>query len=78
MDINFSSYGLGATVDIGVPDGIPTTVGNVSLAFNSIDRLYAPDVMRELSFITDPTTRGWLTGRRPTFGQIYPRGLYNN
>ena len=27
--------------------------------------------------INDPTQPGWLTGRRPTTGQLYPRGVYN-
>ena len=27
--------------------------------------------------IFDPTQPGWLTGRRPTTGQLYPRGVYN-
>tara|TARA_Y100001970_G_scaffold66766_1_gene85188 strand:+ start:694 stop:939 length:246 start_codon:yes stop_codon:yes gene_type:complete len=25
----------------------------------------------------DPTVRGWLIGRRPTSGMMYPRGIYN-
>ena len=24
-----------------------------------------------------PTVRGWLIGRRPTSGMMYPRGIYN-
>ena len=27
--------------------------------------------------IFDTTQPGWLTGRRPTNGQLYPRGVYN-
>ena len=27
--------------------------------------------------IFDTTQPGWLTGRRPTTGQLYPRGVYN-
>lgn len=27
--------------------------------------------------IFDPTQPGWLTGRRPTTGQLYPRGVFN-
>lgn len=28
------------------------------------------------SFVTD-TIPGWLTGRRPSQGQVFPRGVYN-
>ena len=28
------------------------------------------------SFVTD-TVPGWLTGRRPVSGQVFPRGVYN-
>ena len=27
--------------------------------------------------INDTTQPGWLTGRRPTTGQLYPRGVFN-
>ena len=30
-----------------------------------------------ISSITTGTIPGWLTGRRPLQGQLYPRGVYN-
>ena len=30
---------------------------------------------RNISF--DETRPGWLTGRRPASGQVFPRGIYN-
>lgn len=31
----------------------------------------------DLSADVTGTQRGWLTGRRPSSGQMYPRGVYN-
>ena len=77
MDIDFSSLGLGTTVDVGAPNGTSVSVGNVSPTFDSLEKLFGQEINREIALSTNPTTQGWLFGRRPAFGQMYPRGLYN-
>jgi hypothetical protein len=77
MDIDFSSLGLGSTINSGISNGTPVSVGNVSPTFDSIEKVFAPEINREISISTNPAIDGWLTGRRPAFGQMYPRGLYN-
>ena len=55
----------------GQPQALSFTV-NPSNVVVSIENANASDIG-----INDPTQTGWLTGRRPTTGQLYPRGVYN-
>jgi hypothetical protein len=35
------------------------------------------DPIKNLNINFDETRSGWLTGRRPVSGQVFPRGVYN-
>ena len=41
----------------------------------SVDTQQPISINRDLSFTE--TRPGWLTGRRPSQGQLFPRGVYN-
>lgn len=49
------------------PYTIDPSVGTVSLGNVTLDDFS----------ISSNTLRGWLTGRRPSQGQVFPRGVYN-
>jgi len=55
-----------------------TTVSNITPSFSSLDKLFSAAVNRTLSLSNlQNTVEGFLTGRRPSSGQLYPRGNYN-
>lgn len=74
MDIDLSAQGINSAVFYGVnTKTVPTTVGNVLPVFDSIAKVYAPEKTRDISITTDPSIEGFLRGRRPSYGQLYPR-----
>lgn len=77
MDIDFTSSGLGSTTSISSGNGRSVSVGNVSFTFDSISRLFGTAISRDISISFNGTMDGYLTGRRPAYGQMYPRGVYN-
>ena len=55
----------------GQPQALSFTVNPSNVVVN-IENVGGTDFC-----IFDTTQPGWLTGRRPTTGQLYPRGVYN-
>ena len=55
----------------GQPQALSFTVNPSNVVVN-IENVGGTDLS-----IFDTTQPGWLTGRRPTNGQLYPRGVYN-
>jgi hypothetical protein len=41
----------------------------------TVNNVFPVKENRNISF--DETRLGWLTGRRPVSGQVFPRGVYN-
>lgn len=67
--------------DFVVPNLDPAVVGFSTTAFSGINTTFTVNNTvptkenRSISF--DETRPGWLTGRRPAQGQVFPRGVYN-
>jgi hypothetical protein len=77
MDIDLSQYKLTTAVDYRLKTGLATTVGNVDLSFpDTLERVYGLTIQYKTIPIrtSDFSVQGWLVGRRPTYGQMYPRG----
>ena len=76
MEIDLSQYGLSGAISHKLKTGLPTTAGNVTLNFDdSLDRLFAPRTTNAFNLeVSAPAMKGWLNGRRPAYGQQYPRG----
>jgi hypothetical protein len=75
---NFNFSGLSGTDSSELFTGSQTTTSNIDLQFSSIDRVYGEAITRNHVISIDQFSKeGWLAGRRPAFGQLYPRGTYN-
>jgi hypothetical protein len=75
---DFNTLGLSGTDSSGFLTGSQTTTSNISPQFSSVDRVYATALVRDHVISIEPfAIEGWLSGRRPSSGQLYPRGLYN-
>ena len=56
--------------------GVTTTVAYKVQATNFTIN-FTQNQLRNWSFNLGAASPGWLTGRRPQLGQLYPRGVYN-
>lgn len=67
--------------DFSIPNLTTAVVGFSTTALSGINTTFAVnntvpvEENRNINF--DETRPGWLTGRRPAQGQIFPRGVYN-
>lgn len=67
--------------DFSIPNLSTAVVGFASTAFAGINTSLTVNNTipskenRNISF--NETRPGWLTGRRPSQGQVFPRGVYN-
>ena len=67
--------------DFSIPNLTTAVVGFATTAFSGINTTFAVNNTvptqenRNINF--DETRPGWLTGRRPAQGQVFPRGVYN-
>lgn len=67
-DFNFSL----STAVSGVTTSVAYKVQATNFTIN-----FTQNQLKDWSFNLGAATPGWLTGRRPAFGQLYPRGVYN-
>lgn len=76
--MDYNSLGVASAAASGLSTGVATTVSNITPTFSSVTRTTAAAVNNQYSFPEiQSTVEGYLTGRRPASGQLYPRGLYN-
>ena len=67
--------------DYVIPNLATAVVGFATTSFVGVHTTFTIDysiqtgVNRNISFTE--TRPGWLTGRRPSQGQLFPRGVYN-
>jgi hypothetical protein len=67
--------------DFSIPDLTTAVVGFATTAFVGVQTTFTVNNTiptkenRNISF--SETIPGWLTGRRPSQGQVFPRGVYN-
>ncbi len=67
--------------DFSIPDLTTAVVGFATTAFVGVQTTFTVNNTiptkenRNINF--DETRPGWLTGRRPLQGQVFPRGVYN-
>lgn len=79
MEVDLSSF-FDGTEENGIITGLATSVSNAVLETpTAYNRVYADQisVTFDLSSVGYKTVDGYLTGRRPAGGQLYPRGIYN-
>lgn len=67
-DFNFSLTTAVAGITTSVAYQVQATNFTINLTQNQ---------RRDFSLNLGAATPGWLTGRRPQSGQLYPRGVYN-
>ena len=67
-DFNFSL----TTAVVGVTTSVAYQVQATNFTIN-----FTQNQQRDFSLNLGTVTPGWLTGRRPSLGQLYPRGVYN-
>lgn len=76
--MDYNSLGVASATASGLSTGVATTVSNITPTFSSVIRTTAAEINTTYSFPQiQNTVEGYLTGRRPASGQLYPRGLYN-
>lgn len=68
---NYTVPNLGTAVQ-----GFSTTDPNAT-QITSIDVDNTKPVQKNISIEVTETRPGWLTGRRPFLGHLFPRGVYN-
>jgi hypothetical protein len=67
--------------DFSIPNLTTAVVGFATTAFVGVQTTFTVNNTlptqenRNISF--SETRPGWLTGRRPSQGQVFPRGVYN-
>lgn len=76
MEIDLSQHGISGSFLHKMKTGLSTTQGNVVLSFDdSLNRLYGSRQTLDFNVVVSaPAMKGWLNGRRPAYGQQYPRG----
>jgi len=58
--------------------GVTTTVAYQVQATNFTFTInFTQNQLKDFSLNLGTASSGWLTGRRPQSGQLYPRGVYN-
>jgi hypothetical protein len=67
-DFNFSL----TTAVAGITTSVAYQVQATNFTIN-----FTQNQLRDWSLNLGAATPGWLTGRRPSLGQLYPRGVYN-
>jgi hypothetical protein len=76
--MDYNNLGVTSPVASGQTLGVTTTISNISPTFSSVTRTTLPAVYNQYSIPQiQNTVEGFLTGRRPASGQLYPRGVYN-
>lgn len=64
-----------------VPSLASAVVGFATTAFSPTETSFTVEntkpVEKNRDITVEETRRGWLTGRRPSSGQMFPRGVYN-
>jgi hypothetical protein len=60
------------TAVVGVTTSVAYKVQATNFTIN-----FTQNQKRDFSLNLGAVTSGWLTGRRPQSGQLYPRGVYN-
>ena len=67
--------------DFTVPNLASAVVGFATTAFSSTETSFTVEntkpVEKNRDVTVEETRRGWLDGRRPSSGQMYPRGVFN-
>ena len=67
--------------DFTIPNLGTAVVGFATTSFQSTEESYTVQntepVKKNNDINVNETRRGWLTGRRPNSGQVYPRGVFN-
>jgi hypothetical protein len=68
-------------VDFTIPNLTTAVVGFSTTSFVATETTFTVntvvDVKENRNINFDETRPGWLTGRRPVSGQLFPRGVYN-
>jgi len=67
-DFNFSL----STAVSGVTTSVAYKIQATNFTIN-----FTQNQQRDFSLNLGAAVPGWLTGRRPALGQLYPRGVYN-
>lgn len=60
------------TAVVGVTTSVAYKVQATNFTINFIQ-----NQLKDFSLNLGAASPGWLTGRRPSLGQLYPRGVYN-
>lgn len=64
-----------------IPNLSSAVVGFATTAFSPTETSFTVEntepVRKNRDITVEETRRGWLDGRRPVSGQMYPRGVYN-
>ena len=67
--------------DFSIPNLGTAVVGFATTAFVGVQTTFTVENTEPTSsnrnIEVEETRRGWLDGRRPSSGQMYPRGVYN-
>ena len=67
--------------DFSIPNLTTAVVGFATTAFVGVQTTYTVNntvpIKENRNINFNETRPGWVTGRRPERGQLYPRGVYN-
>ena len=67
--------GTASTANVGI--NTATTPWNPSVSTGDLVLSTTGSIGVSTASLYKETVPGWLTGRRPTTGQLYPRGVFN-